>query len=582
MDKEKSVFMRIMTFVMPYKFLLAARIAFTILNSLVGLLGNYGASLVVKAETELNLQILYKGIGILVFFLLWENVATIASTMLMARVSFRSIRDIKNHLIHHFQRLPQRFYDKNHTGDISSRMTNDLSVIQHFINDRLTIYIYFHARFAAAFIFMLFMSWKLLLVSCVVIPIAIYLPKIIAEKIEVEAKGLQEGLGKVTANIHDTLSGIEVVKAFNLKKSMEKGFIDANNKALENDMKLNQLHVITDLFYNIARSGPNIACIVFGTYLAITGQIELYKLTFFIFSIDYLAQPIANFPYMMEAWKRTEGASKRILELMDSPVENNGQEKQAVFTGSYPVCVENLSFAYGEDNVIDSINFTAEKDRITAIVGPSGCGKTTLFKIMCGFYDDYKGSIKMLGHELKNWNLHELRKNMSYVSQDSILFPTTIYENIAMGKIGASYNEIIEAAKQANAHEFISELEKGYDTNVGERGVKLSGGQKQRITIARAILKNAPILFLDEPTSALDVHGESLVQVAIDNMLEGKTVFVIAHRLSTIKNAGSVIVLNKGKIEAIGSHEDLMENCALYQSLYNREARMLKGGNQNA
>jgi len=576
MDKEKSVFMRIMSFIMPYKFLLAARITFTILNSVAGLMGNYGASLVVKSETDRNLHILYWGIGILIVCLIWEGVATIFSAMLMSRVSFRSIRDIKNLLIQRFQQLPQRFYDKNHSGDLSSRMTNDISVIQSFINDRLTIYIYYPARFMAAFIFMLFLSWQLLLASCIIIPIAIYLPKMISKKIEEESTSLQEGLGKVTTFIQDTLSGIEVVKAFNLQKSMDESFTAANNKALENDLKLNRLHVITEIFYNIARSGPNLACILFGTYLAITGHLALYKLTFFVFSIDYLAQPIANFPYMMEYWKKTEGASKRILELVDSPIENNGAETQANYTKSSSISVRALSFAYGTENIIDDINFTAEKGRITALVGSSGCGKTTLFKILCGFYDDYKGSIEILGHELRDWNLQELRKNLSFVSQDAFLFPTTIYENIAMGKEGATHDEIMEASRKANAHDFILELENGYETNAGERGVKLSGGQRQRITIARAILKNAPILFLDEPTSALDVHSESLVQEAIDQMLEGKTVFIIAHRLSTIKNAGSLIVLNNGKIEALGSHEDLMEHCSLYQSLYNREFKMLK------
>ena len=577
MKKEKSIFLKIMSYVMPYKYLLLLRIFFTILNSLAGLLSNYGASLVVKSETNRSLDILYLGIALLMICLVWEGIATIISAILMSRISFRSIRNIKNILIQRFQRLPQKFYDKNHSGDLSSRMTNDLSVLQYFISDRLTIYIYYPARFIIAVIFMLFINWQLLLASCIIIPISIYLPKLIAQRIEAESSKLQEGMGKVTSFIQDALSGIEVVKAFNLQKALEDSFIEANNKALENDKKLNQLRSITHIFYHIARLGPNMACTIFGTYLAITGKLELYQLTFFVFSIDYLAQPIANFPYMMEAWKRTEGASKRILELLDSPLEHHGEEKSANFIEK-PVIVQNLSFSYGTENVLDDINFTSEQGQITAFVGPSGCGKSTLFKILCGFYDDYKGSMRLLGHEIKDWNLQELRKYISFVSQDAFLFPTTIYENIAMGKQGAIRDEVIAAAKKANAHDFILEMEEGYDTNVGERGIRLSGGQRQRITIARAILKDAPILFLDEPTSALDLHSEALVQQAIDHMLEGKTVFVIAHRLSTIKNAGKVIVLHNGRIESIGSHEELMQHCSLYQSLYTREAKMQKGG----
>ncbi len=581
MKKEKNVFMRIMAFVMPYKILLIARLSLTILNSLFGLLGNYGTSLIVKAETELDLGILYTAVAILIFCLVWEGVTTVVSAMLMARVSFRSIRDIRNLLIQHFQRLPQRFYDKNHSGDLSSRMTNDLSVVQGFISERLTIYLYYPARFLIACLFMFFMSWKLLLGSCIIIPVAIYLPRLVAKKIEAESSKLQEGLGKVTSLIQDLLGGIEVVKAFNLHKPMKEKFKEANHKALENDMELSRLHVIVSVFYNIARSGPSLVCVLLGSYLAFTGQIELYQLTFFIFSIDYLAQPIANIPFMLEAWKRTEGAGKRILELLDSQVEQNGEEREADYHGEAPVSVQNLSFSYLEENLIEEINFEARKDCITAFVGPSGCGKTTLFKLLCGFYDNYQGSVKLLGHEIRDWDLKELRKYLSYVSQDSVMFPTSIYENIAMGKKDASREEVLEAAKKANAHDFIMEMERGYDTYTGERGVKLSGGQRQRITIARAILKDAPILFLDEPTSALDVHSEAQVQDAIDHMLEGKTVFVIAHRLSTIKNASHVIVLNNGHIEAAGTHEELMENCELYQGLYNREAKMLRGGQGN-
>lgn len=577
MKKGKSIFWRTMAFVMPYKFLFAARLALTILNSISGLISNYGAAMIVKAETELDLKLLYIAITILVFCLIWEGISTVVSAMLMSRVSFRSIRDIKNHLIRHFQQLPQRFYDNNHSGDLSSRMTNDLSVVQSFISDRLTIYLYYPTRFLAAFLFMLFMSWKLLLVSCIIIPITIYLPKLIAKHIEVEAMRLQKGLGKTTTLLQDTLGGIEIVKAFNLQETLDKSFDKTNQEALNNDLKLNKLHLLNYYFSEIAYLGPTLICSFYGVYLAIAGQIQLYQLTFFIFSMNYLAEPLANIPYMLEAWKRTEGASKRLLELMDSPAEKSGEEKDPKAMEKYPICVKDMSFGYYEEDLIDQVSFTAELGQITAFVGPSGCGKSTLFKLMCGFYDNYRGSIRIIGHELKDWDLRELRKHLSIVSQDALLFPSTIYENIAMGKEGATREEIIDAAKKANAHDFILELENGYDTYVGERGAKLSGGQKQRITIARAMLKNAPILFLDEPTSALDLHSEALVQKAIERMVYGKTVFIIAHRLSTIKNAHKLIVLQNGTVEAIGTHTELLQRSSLYQSLYQKEAKMFKG-----
>ena len=574
--KQQGAFRRLLGFIRPYRLLFGARIALTVLNAVMGVVSSWGGAVLVRAAVERSASLLWQGTAILAASLAVEAASTILSAMLMSRVSFRSMADVRELVFSHLQRLPERFFSLHHSGDAVSRMTNDLSSVQRFVSTRLTVYAYYPVRFLAAFCFMAAISWELLLACCIVIPLAIYVPQLVSKRIEARAKGLSEDLSGVNAAISDALAGVDVVKSFGMTEILSGKFENGNRRALDNSIALARLRLLMGIVYRVARDLPTIVCIVFGVFLAFQGRLRIDELTFFMMSIDYLAQPVANLPMMLEAWKRTKGSADRVFELLDEPMEKNGPETEPAPCAA-PVEADGVTFTYGAEPVLRGLTFQAEPGGVTALVGASGGGKSTVLQLLCGFYTEYGGSLRILGRELRDWDLLCLRRHVAYVTQDAFLFPGSVYENIAMGRKGATREDVERAAKQANAHDFILQLPQGYDTQVGERGVRLSGGQRQRITIARAILKDAPLLLLDEPTSALDVHAEALVQEAIESMSAGRTVLVVAHRMSTIKNAGRVIVLDRGAAADCGTHGELMERSALYRALYQKEMKLLRG-----
>lgn len=573
---QRPVFRRIMRFVSPYRLQLAGRLGLTLLNAVMGIVTTYGVALVVRAATELSWQYLYTGIAILVFSLVVEAFSTIGGGVLMSRVSYGGIGDIKGALIARIMHLSNHFFDHHHSGDISSVFTNDVSALQRFIDTRLTIYIYYPVRFVVAFIALGMMNWQLLIACCVVIPLAVFGPQIVSRRVEKKARHQQEELALVNTAIQEALTGVTVLKSFGTGEHFMQDFDKHNDAALENARALTRLRAIMDCFAAIAWNVPYFVCILYGAYLTFNGQMEIYQLSFFVSSMEYLAQPIANIPRMLEGWKQTSGAAERILALLDAPVETGGDVKSAAPT-AFPVQAEHLRFAYGDVDILKDVTFAVPAGKTCALVGASGSGKSTLVQLLCGFYTGYAGGLSVLGQPLSAWHPDALRQYVSYVSQDAYLFPVSIYENIAMGKEGATREEVEAAARGAGAHDFITALASGYDTLVGERGARLSGGQRQRITIARAMLKDAPLLLLDEPTSALDVASEAEVQRALDALSGGKTVVVVAHRMSTIKGADQVVVLDAGRVSDIGRHEELMQRSALYQALYQKELQLLRG-----
>ena len=509
-EEKEQVFWRTMGFIAPYKWLFSARIALTVLNAVMGLVASYGSSLVIRAAQERSVPWLWKGTAVLAASLVVEALSVVSGAILMSRVSFGSLKDIRNQIVSRLMKAPVSFFAASHTGDISSRMTSDVSVLQQFISGKLTVYLYYPVRFFAAICFMLPISVKLTAACCAAIPFSVYFPRFLLARIESRAASLQQGLGEVNVEIQEAMAGAMVTKIFGGQKQREERFEQKNQKALEDSKKLTGLH----------------------------------------------------------AWM---GAAARVLELLDKPREPEGQVMEEA-KGAVPVEAENLSFAYEKGTaVLKGISLEGKKGCMTAIVGESGCGKSTLLWLLAGFYADYEGSVKLFGRELRDWNLEALRSRIGFVFQDPFLFPGTIYENIAAGRPGASREEVEEAAKKADAHEFILGLEKGYETRAGERGSRLSGGQRQRITIARAFLKDAPLLLMDEPTSALDEHAQWQVQKALERLMEGKTVFVVAHRMSTILQADQILVLKDGKILDRGRHGKLLERCSWYRQLYEKE-----------
>lgn len=322
-----------------------------------------------------------------------------------------------------------------------------------------------------------------------------------------------------------------------------------------------------------AGAAPFLLSFGFGGYWVLKGQLTPGELIAFINLLNPLAGPVSQLPRLLGNFRAQMEAANRVMEIIELEPERQGGEYSEGKDSDISIAFNNVKFAYKEDGeeVLKGVNFDIKKGEQVAVVGMSGAGKSTLIKLLQGGYEDYEGNITVLGHEISEWDLNAMREHMSLVSQDTYLFPGTLEENLSYGNLDSDDEEVVSAAKAANAHDFITELRDGYGTNAGEFGDRLSGGQKQRISIARAMLKKSPILLLDEATSALDTHSEFKVQKALDQLMAGKTALVIAHRLSTIKNVDRIIVMEEGQIAEAGTHDELLARDGIYKSLYLRQ-----------
>jgi len=414
------------------------------------------------------------------------------------------------------------------------------------------------------------MSFKLTLFTLIVLPIAGVLVSEIVKKLRRIALAGQESLGRILNQVDETFSGIRIIKAFNARDYTLKKFtkeIDQYAGINISMARKNELASPVSEFLGIIVVG---GILLFGGNLVLNNQSTLDGAAFLTYLVVF-AQLLAPSKALSKAYssiQRALASAERIFEIIDIvPEIQDSDHAYATAQFNESIEIKNVSFAYDNEKVLEDINLVVPRGRTIALVGPSGSGKSTLVDLIPRFYDPTKGQVLLDGIPLKDYKLEALRSLMGIVSQESILFNDTVFNNIAFGKPQASNEEVIKAAKVANAHEFILRLENGYQTEIGERGGKLSGGQRQRLSIARAVLKNPSILILDEATSALDSESENLVQEALSNLMKNRTSIVIAHRLSTIQNADEIIVLQEGRIIERGTHHQLLDRGGLYQKL---------------
>lgn len=492
------------------------------------------------------------------------------------RISTNIMFDLRSHLYNHIERLPVSYMDKHHTGELFSSAINDVLKIENFINFKLGRALYIPPAFIITFSYMLSFRWNLLLVSLVVTPLVILGSMLIVRTIGQSTYKIQTIVGASNAVIQDAISGIHILKSYNLKNK----FLDKYSKyvyeAFEKSLDIIRRSALISPLLHVLKQVPSLVCVVYGGYLIVIKQMSPGELLAFVYLLNILVGLIADIPDLIGEVIKLDGAYGHLKEILDSPVEGIFETKsecKGIYTEPLqnpdPICMHSVSFGYeGGKEIVKELSFTIKKGSITAFVGPSGGGKSTIFKLICGFYPPSGGTIEIFGTPISSKELLYIRSQISLVTQDAYLFPVSAAENISYGRPEAGMDEIIAAAKAANAHDFIMELPSGYDTMVGERGTRLSGGQKQRISIARAILKGAPILLFDEPTSALDNQSEALVQDALEKLRRDKTILIIAHRLSTIKNADEIIVINEGSLEEKGTHNQLMEKGGFYKQLY--------------
>ncbi len=568
-------FKRLFRLLIPYKTALFWGSLFLVLTSGVNLaVPLFIKQLVDVVMVEKNLEMLNYIAGMIALMFVLQMVFSTIHNYLYDVTEKRVITDFRKIIFSHLHKMSASFFVKRRTGEIMSRMTNDVTTIEGVITDLPATALQQSIRLIGGIVIIIYMNWKLTFMILVLAPVLVLFARIYGKKLKKLSKEIQDKLATSTTILEENISGMPVVKSF-VRQKLE---IQRFDKAVEDSFQSAKKRVKISAFF-----GPVVGFIAFSTALVllwyggrevITGRISPGELVAFILYATIIAGPMGSFARLYTRIQEGLGASERIFEILDT----QGDVRDAPDAVPMPpvagkVEFKNLRFHYRADQeVLKGLNFTVEPGEMVALVGPSGAGKTTLVQLLHRFYDPVSGEILVDGQNIRDVQMISYWRQIGLVPQETLLFGGTIEENIRFAKEEATLAEIKEAARAANADGFINECPDGYQTIVGEKGIRLSAGQRQRIAIARAILKNPRLLILDEATSSLDNESEKLIQEALERLMKGKTSFVIAHRLSTIHNADKILVLDKGEIVETGTHQELMDRKGLYQYLYNLKA----------
>lgn len=480
-----------------------------------------------------------------------------------------TLQRLRNELFCHTIGMNVGFFSEQRKGDVMSRITNDVMLVQFCITNTLQVLAREPFLIIGYIVAMVNISWELTVFAILFLPIVALIVGSIVKRLRHPALKGQERMGDMVATLDESLSGVKLIKSYNATSFIRRKFVEINaefSRLMLSMARRQQLASPMSEFLGISAVG---VVMVFGGMLVMKGSLNAASFIIYIGMFSQITRPVRQMIDQFANINQGIAAGERVLGLLDMKPEIEDKEgAKELVSFEENIELRNVSFSYdGERKIIDNVSLTIGKGQTIALVGPSGGGKSTLSELLPRFYDPQQGEVLIDGVDIKEYTQESVRRHMSLVAQDTILFNDTIASNIEMGRPGATREEIIEAAKIANAHDFIISSPDGYDTNIGDRGMKLSGGQRQRLSIARAVLKNPEILILDEATSALDTESEKLVQAALDNLLEGRTSVVIAHRLSTIFNADQIIVVDKGHIAERGTHSELLAKGGIYAHL---------------
>ena len=571
-----SLYLRILSYIKPYLPRLIAAAICTVLAAA----GNLYVPWIIKdvidsvlAEKNAEmLNIIAAGI-IIIFFI--RGVCFYGQNYLMSYVGERVIIDIRSAVYEKLQRLSVSFYDKNKTGTIMSYVTNDVSALQAAMVQNTIDMITEGSVLIGSITAMVYLDWKLTLFTFCTFPFVLWLMDFFGKRIRKSGRRIQECTADITSILQETVSSARVIKSFVREDYEIERFCNQNFANFRANMKNAQLMaLLTPVIEFVAAIGVT-AIIWYGGHGVINGDLTAGSLVAFLVYAVNISNPVKRLTRVVGSIQKALAAAQRVFDVLDMKeeiAEIPGAKALPQIEGS--VEFKDVSFAYDKgEPVLNNVSFKAEPGEVIAIVGPSGAGKSTIANLLPRFYDTTSGSISIDGNNIAEVKVASLREQVGIVPQETVLFNGSLYDNILYGRLEATREEVEAAAKAANAHNFIMEFPNGYETMLGDRGLNLSGGQRQRIAIARAILKNPRVLVLDEATSALDTESERIVQEALDRLMVGRTSFVIAHRLSTIKNADKILVLQRGRIVEVGTHDELMANNKLYSHLYNIQYR---------